>query len=221
MNMRTSEAINEISAALAKAQGSIQNPHKEAENPAFKRGNTASTYADLSSGINAIRGALSSNGIAYVQSTRLDGEVLLVDTRLTHTSGQWIESEFPACRFPAKPQDVGSAITYARRYSLFAIVGIAGEDDDGNAANASETPAQKKPIPTPPKPPSDTFDVDTSQVTRAWMEEAISRASTLDELSAWIAQHKPTFGKMMRADFEVVKDAINDREMQLKGKAAA
>ena len=128
--MKTSDAINEIAAALAKAQGAINNPGKKSENPHFK-----SAYADLSAGINAVREGLSAHGISYVQATRIDGDVMMLDTCLLHSSGQWIASEFPVCKFPSAPQVTGSALTYARRYSLFALVGIAGEDDDGNAAN--------------------------------------------------------------------------------------
>jgi hypothetical protein len=134
--MKSSEQTNEISASLSKAQGAINNPGKKAENPHFK-----SHYADLSSGINAIREGLSANGIACLQATRIDGEVLMLDTRLTHSSGQWFECEYPVCKFPAQPQIMGSAMTYARRYSLFSLVGIAGEDDDGNAAAKAEVSA--------------------------------------------------------------------------------
>jgi hypothetical protein len=136
--MQTSETIEAIAAALAKAQGEILNPAKEAENPHFR-----SHYADLSAGINAVRSCLSKNAIAFTQATHLDGDVLMMETRLVHSSGQWIASIFPVCRFPAKPQEVGSAMTYARRYALFALVGIAGEDDDGEAANKAETPAKR------------------------------------------------------------------------------
>ena len=133
--MKSSEQTNEISAALAKAQGAINNPGKDSENPAFKKADgTKSTYADLSGGINAIRNGLSTNAIAYVQATRVEGEVLMLDTRLTHSSGQWLECEYPICKFPMQPHAMGSAMTYARRYSLFSLVGIAGEDDDGNGA---------------------------------------------------------------------------------------
>jgi hypothetical protein len=133
--MKSSEQTNELSAALAKAQGIINNPGKKAENPHFK-----SQYADLSGGINAIRDGLSVNGIAFIQATRIEGDVLMLDTRLSHSSGQWIECEYPVCKFPAQPQIMGSCMTYARRYSLFSIVGIAGEDDDGNAASKTVIP---------------------------------------------------------------------------------
>jgi len=140
--VKTSPETNEISAALAKAQGVMNNPGKGAKNPHFK-----SNYADLSSGINAIREGLSANGIAVIQAPRLEGDVMMLDTRLTHGSDQYFESEWPICKLPAPPQQIGSALTYARRYALFAMVGIAGEDDDGNAANASATPAP--PVPGP------------------------------------------------------------------------
>lgn len=131
--MNTSEDINEIAAALAKAQGAILNPAKTSENPYF-----SSRYADLATGLNAIRSALSSNGLAVTQSTRINGELMILETQLTHSSGQWFQSEFLVCKALAPPQQVGSALSYARRYSLFALVGISGDDDDdGNIANSN------------------------------------------------------------------------------------
>ena len=148
-----SEQIDAISAALAKAQGQIANPTKGAVNPHFK-----SQYADLSAGLNAIRAALSANAIAIVQTTMMEEtDVLMLRTMLTHSSGQWILSEWPVVKLPAPPQVIGSALTYARRYTLFALVGIAGEgdDDDGNAASAkSSTNAQ----------PGDSGPIDSDQL---------------------------------------------------------
>ena len=135
-----SSQIDAISAALAKAQGAISNPGKTALNPHFK-----SQYADLSSGLNAVRAALSANAIAIVQTTSMHDDTLMLHTALCHSSGQWIISAWPVVKLPAPPQVIGSALTYARRYTLFALVGIAGEgdDDDGNAASAkSSTNAQ-------------------------------------------------------------------------------
>ena len=130
-----SDRIDAISAALAKAQGQIANPGKTAVNPHFK-----SSYADLSAGLNAIRTALSANAIAVVQTTRMEGDMLMLNTMLAHSSGQWIGSQWQVCKLPAPPQVIGSALTYARRYTLFALVGIAGEgeDDDANAATSHD-----------------------------------------------------------------------------------
>jgi hypothetical protein len=127
----TSEKINEIAAALAKAQASMKNAALNKVNPHYK-----SKFADLASVRDAVTPALSANGIAVVQALDAGSESSgwCVLTRLLHTSGQWVES---LCPIPAvlDMQKMGSAITYARRYSLSAICGIAAdEDDDANAA---------------------------------------------------------------------------------------
>jgi hypothetical protein len=127
--MQTSEQINELAAALAKAQGEIQNPEKTQTNPHFK-----SKYADLAGGLDTIRPTLARHGLSVVQMTRADGDMVFLHSRLLHASGQWMEATYPVCRM-GKHQEMGSALTYARRYALFALVGVAGdEDDDGNAA---------------------------------------------------------------------------------------
>lgn len=129
--MKTSETVGKISADLAKAQGILKNPGKDAVNPHFRN-----SYATLDAGLNICREALSKHGIALIQATRVDGDILILETRLSHASGEWMEGEYPVCRFPIKPQEMGSCMSYAKRYALFSFVGIAGEDDDdGNAAN--------------------------------------------------------------------------------------
>jgi hypothetical protein len=130
--MTTSEQLNEIAAALAKAQGAMKNAALNKVNPHFR-----SKYADLAGIRDTVIPALTANGIAVVQT--LDADAVL--TRLMHASGQWIESR---CLIPAQAdmQKMGSAITYARRYSLSAICGIAAdEDDDANAATVPAKPA--------------------------------------------------------------------------------
>lgn len=128
--MKHSEQTDALSEALSKAQSVMAGAKKDAANPFFK-----TKYADLASCWEACKGALTANGIAVVQgNTPHDGGVQ-VQTRLTHKSGQWIEDDglfVPATK--ADAQGFGSALTYARRYSLCAMVGIAPEDDDGNAA---------------------------------------------------------------------------------------
>lgn len=170
--MLTSQHTNEISAALAKAQAEIVNPEKNAKNPHFK-----SDYADLATGINAIRGPLTKHGISFIQAERLDGDILIVETRLAHSSGQWFQSEHPAIKFPARPQEIGSAITYARRYSLFSMVGIAGEDDDGEAAN-------KAVINSLPKKPL--LDSNASQETFDLLIETLAMARGVEQIDKWV-----------------------------------
>ena len=130
--MRTSDEINELAAALAKAQGVIANPDKGKVNPHFK-----SRYADIADGLEVIRPALSAQGLAFVQTTEVDRNAdVLLTTRLIHASGQWIESDYPVGR-AGDHQKLGASLTYAKRQSLFALVGVAGalDDDDGNEAS--------------------------------------------------------------------------------------
>lgn len=149
--MNSSQSIGNLMLALAKAQGEMKNPEKHLTNPHFK-----SKYADITAGIDAVREPLSKHGIAYTQTTRMDGDVLILETILAHSeSGEWLSSEMPVIAFPARPQEVGSALTYYRRYGLFAICGISGDtpDDDGNAANEKTTPSPKKQEQKPASPP--------------------------------------------------------------------
>jgi hypothetical protein len=114
--VQTSEQINEIATALAKAQGVMDAAGKDAANPHFK-----SKFASLASVREAIRKPLSDNGLAY--------------TRLIHSSGQFIGDTLRVPLAQATPQGVGSASSYGRRYALMAIVGLAAEDDDAEAAH--------------------------------------------------------------------------------------
>lgn len=124
-----SEQINEIMAALAKAQGEIGHASKDSANPYFK-----SKYADLASVWQACRGPLSKNGLAVTQTLDLAGERQVLVTTLGHSSGQWIKS-LMALPSLAKPQEVGSCVTYYRRYALAAMVGVYQDDDDAEAVS--------------------------------------------------------------------------------------
>lgn len=129
--MKTSDSIAALAAALAKAQSEIDTAKKAANNPHFNR-----KYADLASVWDACRDALSKNGVAVVQAPGTDDSgAVTMTTTLAHSSGEWMSSTM-ACR-PAKPdaQAIGSVITYLRRYALASMVGVAPEEDDGNAAS--------------------------------------------------------------------------------------
>lgn len=129
--MRTSEAINEITAALVAVQARLVPAPKDSTNPHFK-----SKYADLTSVWDACRTCLGENHLAVIQApTFMDGRVVLV-TRIIHKSGQWFESELSIKPTQDTAQGIGSCITYARRYALAAMIGIvADEDDDGHTAS--------------------------------------------------------------------------------------
>lgn len=129
--MRTSEQIDQIGTALAKAQAKMTHAAFDAVNPAFK-----SKYATLASIVDAIRPALSANGICYVQSIANGEDGIYAVTRLIHASGQWLELFGPIVPVDKRnAHGSGSATTYAKRFGLAAAVGIAADaDDDGNAA---------------------------------------------------------------------------------------
>jgi hypothetical protein len=145
--MKTSDSINEIAAALAKAQSEMKNAPTSRTNPHFKN-----KYAELHVVRDTVTPTLSKNGIAVVQGTEMRGTTLMVTTRLVHSSGQWFESEFPIAI--DKPQNMGASYTYAKRYSLAAICNIsADDDDDGETAQQAPQNHDRAPhIKEVPKP---------------------------------------------------------------------
>jgi ERF superfamily len=134
---RSSESIGTIAAALAKAQGQLVNPEKSLVATIRSDGRRGAEqtfrYAPLSSGLDIVRKTLSHHEIATVQTTSIDetAGIVRLSTVLAHASGEWIASDWPVCPIAdtERPQRMGAALTYARRYSLFTLVGIAGEDD--------------------------------------------------------------------------------------------
>ena len=130
--MNRSEQINELAGALALAQAELENATKSSNNPHFK-----SKYADLAEVLNTVRPVLAKHGLSFVQFPGYAHEpkVVAVETILMHKSGQFISGTVAAPVSKPDAQGVGSAITYCRRYSLAAVVGIAQEDDDGNEAS--------------------------------------------------------------------------------------
>jgi hypothetical protein len=148
---RSSESIGAIAAALAKAQTELSNPEKSLvatiRSPFLRECDRTFRYAPLSSGLDIVRKSLGRHEIAIVQTTTIDGEARLIrlTTVLAHSSGEWVSSDWPVCPIAetASPHRMGAALTYARRYALFTLVGIAGEDDldapDLSAASKSGT----------------------------------------------------------------------------------
>jgi hypothetical protein len=134
---RSSESIAALASALAKAQMALTNPEKSLTGtvPSNRYDEPGRTfrYAPLSSGLDIIRQALGEQGIATLQTTVIDQDIQSVSltTVLAHASGEWIASDWPVCALSdmAAPRRMGAALTYARRYALFTLVGIAGEDD--------------------------------------------------------------------------------------------
>lgn len=145
MDFHTSDSIQEIGTALAKAQGEMENLEKSGKNPAFKNEGGARPYSTLSNVLDEVRPKLSKHGIAILQvpTNGDDGSVGIV-TRLIHSSGQWMEGTLFVKPAQFTAQGVGSVLTYLRRYTLMAMAGVAPDDDDGNAASI-EQPANRVP----------------------------------------------------------------------------
>jgi len=142
-----SEEIGELVKALSAVQGKLKNPSKDKTNPFYH-----SKYADLTAVWDSCRKELSSHGLAVFQTTLPgDNGYIKIVTTLAHSSGQWVRGILNMRPEKNTPQGIGSAITYARRYALSAIVGIAseGEDDDGEAAEGRPQP-QRKPVGSKP-----------------------------------------------------------------------
>src|SRR5213594_4487966 len=153
---RSSESIGTIAAALAKAQAELTNPEKSLvatiRSPFPREGDRTFRYAPLSSGLDIVRKGLGRYEIATIQTTAIDKDagLLRLITVLAHSSGEWISSEWPVCPIAdiASAQRMGAALTYARRYALFTLVGIAGEDDlDAPDLGAAPKPAAELPRP--------------------------------------------------------------------------
>jgi hypothetical protein len=158
---RSSESIGTIAAALARAQAELTNPEKSLVAKIRTDGpggcvERSLRYAPLSSGLDIVRKTLSQHEIATVQTTAVDqaAGIINLTTVLAHSSGEWIASEWPVCPITetAAPHRMGAALTYARRYALFTLVGIAGEDDidapDLNAPTSNAASRPKQPTPT-------------------------------------------------------------------------
>src|ERR1700676_4776760 len=134
---RSSESIGAIASALTRAQGELTNPEKlliaPTRSPFPREGDRTFRYASLSSGLDIVRKSLGKHEIATVQTTAIDKEsgLIRLTTLLAHASGEWVASDWPVCPISeaSAPHRMGAALTYARRYALFTLVGIAGEDD--------------------------------------------------------------------------------------------
>src|SRR5215471_12929696 len=149
---RSTESIASLAAALAKAQMALTNPEKSLTGtlPGNRPDEPGRTfrYASLSSGLDIVRKVLGQHEIATLQTTMIDQDIQTVSltTVLAHSSGEWIASDWPVCTLSEMgwPRRMGAALTYARRYGLFTLVGIAGEDDL-DAPNLSGQPADAAP----------------------------------------------------------------------------
>lgn len=225
LGIEHSSTIGAIMGALADAQGEVENAQKAGTNPFFN----GNKYATLASIYDACRGALSKNGIAVVQAPFNAGSDIGVTTLLGHKSGEWMRSSLAVKPAKFDAQGAGSAITYLRRYSLAAMVGVAPEDDDGNAAvhqpdhKPAAKPATKPTIvksdtKAAPKPAEPPVDPQTGEVSphalvigkdgdgkvnwigfAAEFAAALDSSHTLQEGEAWVLFNQPALDDCKKA----------------------
>lgn len=225
---QASDQTGAIAAALAKAQSHLTNPEKtliaslsinSRENERIFR------YASLASGLDIIRKALSEHEIAIVQATRIEAEYVCLTTRLVHSSGEWMASDWPVC--PVKqtetPHRMGAALTYARRYALFALVGIAGEDDlDAPDLLASSSPnvASKSAENTRPAvKPARLMPEQSAELRQRLLAELDGLVSEQDLLK-WARSALPKKNALLDIDSRSLEDEFRTRMARLQNAGA-
>jgi hypothetical protein len=241
---RSSPSIASLAAALAKAQAELVNPEKSltatirSDGPG--RADQTFRYASLSSGLDIVRKTLGQHEIATVQTTAIDqaAGVVNLTTVLAHASGEWIASDWPVCAIAetATPRRMGAALTYARRYALFTLVGIAGEDDLDAPDLAS--PQQQSPGPERPKgngtlnggnlhAPSPAADRSTAKVRSVSREPGLSPEASVelrdrllgelnelasgDDAALWAHRSISEKNKLTAADAQRVEEGFQAR----------
>jgi len=240
---RSSETVAALASALAKAQAELVNPEKSLTatirtGPPGER-ERSFRYAPLSSGLDIVRKTLGQHEIATLQTTAIDQTAGMVNltTTLAHASGEWIASDWPVCPIAetANPQRMGAALTYARRYALFTLVGIAGEDDldapdicvPALATDASITESTRG-LQLPPqtrgkgklrgaaKAASPTVPLtDESAALRHRLLSEISGLASQDSAATWAGEALPAKNTLTAADAKLVEDAFERKLSQL------
>jgi hypothetical protein len=230
---RCSETIGAIASALAKAQIELENPEKSLtatiRSPFPREEERRFRYASLSSGLDLVRKSLGRHEIATVQTTSIDEATGLIrlTTTLAHSSGEWVSSDWPVCPVTetAAPHRMGAALTYARRYALFTLVGIAGEDDldapdlpatggvpkvaspgQTTASEASKNANGSDKRRRAPSPP--TLNIEASASLRTRLMAGLAGLAGLPELDQWAERCLPAKNTLTADDARLVEQAF-------------
>jgi ERF superfamily protein len=251
---RSSETVAALASALAKAQAELINPEKSLT-ATIRTGRPGDSersfrYAPLSSGLDIVRKTLGQHEIATLQTTAIDQTAGMVNltTTLAHASGEWIASDWPVCPIAetANPQRMGAALTYARRYALFTLVGIAGEDDldapnlcDGapsllpSAVDCSFEPKDNQSLGSQQKPGNDngrggkkgdiplTLDPEQSAALREKLLIEVGNITSADLAAAWAREALTAKNSLTATDAKLVEDAFERRLPELPSSEAA
>jgi hypothetical protein len=245
---RSSESVAALASALAKAQAELVNPEKSLtasiRTGRLGEGERSFRYAPLSSGLDIVRKTLGQHEIATVQTTAIDQTAGMVNltTTLAHASGEWIASDWPVCPIAetANPQRMGAALTYARRYALFTLVGIAGEDDldapDLCDGPGSQTPSADERSLKPQdrqsrvqlrKPANgqrrhgihgerpSTLEPEQSAALREKLLTGVGSITSADNAAIWAREALAAKNRLAAADAKLVEDAFEHRLSEL------
>ena len=245
---RSSESVAALASALAKAQAELINPEKSLtaiiRTGGPGEGERSFRYAPLSSGLDIVRKTLGQHEIATIQSTAIDKDAGVVNltTMLAHASGEWIASDWPVCPVAetANPQRMGAALTYARRYALFTLVGIAGEDDldAPDLCEASPSPPRSAAGPGLRQPtnqsrvpsgipgngrgrgatkgePSAILDGEQSATLRDRLLAEIGEITSAERAAWWAQEALPAKNKLAASDAKVVEETFEQRLSEL------
>jgi hypothetical protein len=234
---RSSESFAALTAALAKAQAKLVNPEKSltATIRSGRPGETQRTfrYAPLSSGLEIVRKTLSEQEIAVIQTTAIDQatQMLNLTTLLAHASGEWVASHWPVCAIAeiANPHRMGAALTYARRYALFTLVGIAGEDDldapdicvpaPVTGALTPQTRGNGK-IRGAAKTASPTVILaDESAALRDRLLSEVAGLASQESAATWAGEALPAKNTLAAGDAKLLEDAFEQKLSQLSASA--
>jgi hypothetical protein len=252
---RSSPSIASLAAALAKAQAELVNPEKSltATIRSDERGRADQTfrYASLSSGLDIVRKTLGKHEIATVQTTAIDqiAGVVNLTTVLAHASGEWIASDWPVCAVSdtATPRRMGAALTYARRYALFTLVGIAGEDDvdapdiavpqpalgpdkstgnGGGRLNGGQRHGQQGSAVRPVRRTHTSvgqpmLEPAASAALRNSLVAELTGLATSDDAALWAHRHMVEKNRLTAADALLVEEAFRGRLAVLAGSGAS
>jgi len=252
---RSSETIGAIAGALAKAQIELANPEKSLtatiQSPFPREADRSFRYASLSSGLDLVRKSLGRHEIATVQTTSIDEAAGLIrlTTTLAHSSGEWVSSDWPVCPVSetSAPHRMGAALTYARRYALFTLVGIAGEDDldapdlngevaGASAANGAISKAvdiapfrdDAAPVESARSNPRKSAQArhtkllpEGSLALRNQLVSELEQFKQPDPLTAWAHRALPLKNQLSTADAQAVEDAFKVKLGQLEEAAPA
>jgi hypothetical protein len=241
---QSSKSIGTIATALAKAQTELTNPEKSLtatiRAPFPRESDRTFRYASLSSGLDIVRKALGKHEIATVQTTAIDEAGLIrLTTVLAHSSGEWVSSDWPVCPVSetSAPHRMGAALTYARRYALFTLVGIAGEDDldapdlgaapkagadqpsgpNGHSPNGHAfaaglpAPAGARRKTSPARPARPVLAADQSAVLRDRLVAELEALQTADEAANWAHRRLPAKNTLTAADADLVEEGFRTR----------